>query len=202
MIYTTAKRSFYISPGVSCFLEIPVPDLNADPTQACALGKSISEKNENLDRFLSELFFPQYISAIKKAIYSYRKSKLPEKFLIGHRIKVTRMPRNSPACYYIPSDLIIIDPDALCIGFDNSSGTFVYGHEFGHRIMAFRSSGLDSALSEASGVLMLSDKHLLTEFLADAFGSMICCDTRSRFMILPGSEQEGLRRVALKLAWS
>lgn len=202
MIYTTVKRKFYISPGVTCFCELPIPDLAVDSTQAEAMGECISEKKENLDRFLTEIFFPQYTSALKRAIASYQSSGLPEKFLHGHTVNIVPMPLEFPASYHILSDIISIDPDLLVIGCRLFSGRFAYGHEFGHRIMNFRKEQLDSAISTTFSILSISDSNFATEILADAFGSLISVGDKSRFDMIDPEKQEGLRLTALKLAWS
>lgn len=202
MIYTTVKRKFYIIPGVTCVCEIPIPDLAADPTQANAMGKSISEKEENLDQFLTEILFPQYTSALKRAVASYQISGLPEKFLHGHTVNIVPMPFEFPASYHILSDIISIDPDLLVIGCRLFSGRFAYGHEFGHRIMNFRKDQLDSAISTVCSILAISDTNFATEILADAFGDLISGGDKSRFDVIDPEKQEGLRLTALKLAWS
>lgn len=203
-MYTLETREFYISPGVTCTCEIPVPDLSADPSQASGLGNSISEKSENLDQLLSEILFPQYTSAIKRAIHNYRTSALPEKYLYGHKVHVLPMPRNNPALYHWPSDTIVIDPDTLSIGSRDISGKFVYGHEFGHRIIHFSSrETVEQALNAVCSILAISSRKLAEETLCDAFGSLISHDTAERFdSEIVFIKQEGIKRVALRLAWS
>lgn len=206
MIYKDETRSFYIHPGVTCVCTLSVPDLSADPDQAPAMGESVSEKSENIDRFMTEFMFPQYVRALKNATMAYLDSDLPEYFLHGHRVEVRSLPiwADTPAAYDYSTDTIIIGADTLNIGCHGTSGQFVYGHEFGHRIMHFRGQKLtDSAISTASSILALSDRKFLLEIMADAFGSLISVDKASRFTeYIEPLKQEGLQRAALRLAWS
>lgn len=206
MIYKDETRSFYIHPGVTCVCTLSVPDLSADPDQAQAMGKSVSEKSENIDQFMSEIMFPQYIRALRSAILAYLNSDLPEYFLHGHRVKVCSLPiwSTTPAAYNYATDTVIIDADTLNIGYHGDSGQFVYGHELGHRIMHFRGQEItDRAISVASSILSLSDRKLLLEVMADAFGSLISTGKNSRFtQYIEPLKQEGLQRAALRLAWS
>lgn len=203
-MYTLETREFYISPGVTCTCDLPIPDLSADPTQAPALGDSISEKNEKLDQFLSEILFPQYTSAIKMAIRNYRASALPEKYLYGHNVHVMPMPSSNPALYYWPSDMIFIDPDALSIGIKDTPGKFIYGHEFGHRIIHFSShETVNLVLNAVCSILTISSQKLAEEILCDAFGSLISHNTSERFdSEIDPIKQEGIKLAALRLAWS
>lgn len=204
MKYTIASREFYISPGITCLCEIPVPDLAVDPDQAPALGNSYSEKEENLDMFLSEIFFPQYIGAIKRIIANYQHSALPAKYLYGLHVHVTSLPRMHPALYHLPTDMIIIDPDTLSIGFGGKSGKFVFGHEFGHRIIRFSHDDcVIQALKYVYSILPVSNQKLLQEVLCDAFASLISGDPFTRFdNAIDPIKQKGLNHAALQLAWS
>lgn len=206
MIYKDETRSFYIHPGVTCVCTLSVPDLFADPDQAPAMGKSVSEKSENIDQFMTEIMFPQYVRALRNAITAYLSSDLPEYFLHGHRVEVRSLPiwADTPAAYDYSTDTVIIGADTLNIGCYGTPGQFVYGHEFGHRIMHFRGKKItDRAISEASSILALSDRKFLLEILADAFGSLISPDKPSRFTeYIETVKQEGLRKAALRLAWS
>lgn len=208
MIYTTETRNFYLSPGVNCTIEIPVPDLRADPDQAPGLGKSRSEKSENLDQFLSEIFFPQYTRALKKANACYMSADLPEKFLCGANVAVRSLPSRIDGIhgfYNYDDDIIVINADTLVIGCKTASGEFVYGHEIGHRIV-FKKNAADSdaAISDVCSILMISDCKLAQEYLCDAFGELIAFDSRepSTFKQKTGTKMEGLMHTALKLAWS
>lgn len=206
MIYKDETRSFYIHPGIICVCTLSVPDLDAEPNQALAMGESISEKKENIDQFMSEIMFPQYIRALRNATMAYLNSDLPEYFLHGHRVEVYPFPiwSDTPAAYNYSSDTIIIDADTLNIGSQGNPGQFVYGHEVGHRIMHFRGQEItDRAISLASSILALSDRNFLLEVMADAFGSLISAGERSRFTeYIEPVKQEGLQRAALRLAWS
>lgn len=208
MIYTTECRRFLLNPKVNCKIEVPVPNLEADPDQAPGLGKSRSEKEENLDQFLSEIFFPQYIRALKEAHNCYLSADLPEKFLRGANVSVEPLPSHSDGVYGFydhNDDVIGINADTLVCGCRTASGKFVYGHEIGHRIVFKKNqSESESAISDVCSVLMISDRKLAIEFLCDAFGELISSkDRQSAFHELFGKEiTEGLGRVALKLAWS
>jgi len=206
MIYKTEERSFYIHPGVSCICRLSVPDLSADPNQAQAMGNSVSEKSENIDQFLTEIFFPQYVRALRKAVLAYLDSDLPEYFLNGLRVLVGSIPiwDNRRAAYYPHDDLIFIDADTLNIGACGNPGQFIYGHELGHRIMRFRGSdATDKAIDYASSVLATCDRAFLLEMMADAFGSLISRGQTSRFTEdFSPHKQEGLQLAALRLAWS
>lgn len=206
MIYKKEERKFYIHPGVTCTCRIPIPDLSADPDQAQGMGKSVSEKSENMDKFLSEILFPQYVRALRKAVLAYLNSNLPEYFLRGHRVLLDSFPiwDDRRAAYDPYDDMVIIDADTLNMGAYGNSGQFVYGHELGHRIMHLRGSAVtDSAISFASSVLCTSNRVLLLEVIADAFGSLISTDKGSRFTEdIDPIKREGLQKAALRLAWS
>lgn len=206
MTYKNETRNFYIHPGVNCVCTLPVPDLSADPNQASAMGESVSEKSERIDQFMSEIMFPQYVRALRKAVLAYINSDLPEYFLYGHRVEICSFPIWSDvrAGYNSFSDLIIIDADTLNIGYRGTPGQFIYGHELGHRIMHIRGQRLtESAISMASSILSFSDRKVLSEVIADAFGSLVSSSGSSRFTEdIDPLKQEGLQRAALKLAWS
>lgn len=206
MIYKTEERSFYIHPGVNCICRLSVPDLSADPDQARAMGNSLSEKSESIDQFLSEIFFPQYVRALRTAVLAYLASDLPEYFLRGHRVLVGSIPiwEDSRAAYDPYDDLVIIDANALNLGAYGSSSQFIYGHELGHRIMHFRGTeSTDKAIAFASSVLSTCDRTFLLEVMADAFGALISPGKNSRFTDgLDPIKQEGLQLAALRLAWS
>lgn len=201
MIYTTESRNFVLTPGVNCRIELPVPDLVADSNQAPGLGDSYPEKEENLDRFLSEIFFPQYTRSLKEAHLSYLRTDLPEKFLRGANVLVASLP--GYAFYDYNDDIIAINADTLVAGCRIASGESIYGHEIGHRIVIKKNqSESESAISETAEILMISDRELALEFLCDAFGELINSRSKSIFCELFGKKSEGLQNIALKLAWS
>lgn len=209
MIYTTETRNFFLSPGVNCTVEVPVPDLRADPYQAPGLGKSHSEKSENLDRFLSEIFFPQYTRAIKNSNACYISAGLPEKFLCGVNVSVESLPvliTGVHGFYNHNDDIIVINADTLVIGCRSASGEFVYGHEVGHRIVYKKNAAeSEAAISDVCSIMMISDRKCALEMLCDAFGELIASNSRrsSAFRQLVAYEKiEGLKKTALKLAWS
>lgn len=209
MFYTTETRNFYLGYGVNCMVEVPVPDFGADPDQASGLGKSRSEKSENLDRFLSEIFFPQYTRALKKSNACYMSADLPKKFLRGANVSVVSL---SPfvdgihGFYNHDDDIIVINADTLVMGCRSASGEFVYGHEVGHRIVYKKNvTESEAAVSEACSIMMISDRKCALEMLCDAFGELTASNSRkmSSFRQLVGHEKvDGLKRIALKLAWS
>lgn len=200
------NRRFYFS-GVEYTVEVPVPDLERDPDSGRALGKSYAEKNENLDKFLSELIFPQYTRSMRNAISAYKSSKLPEKFLHGQRVKITPLPMMTDdvrGYYNISRDIICLDNDSFSIGLSSGCGNFLYGHESGHRILEIKKRDKDEALAEVSSILSISNTIIITELLCDAFGYLICHGDRTRFDVLPdilSDKKEGIALVALKLAW-
>lgn len=207
MIYTTETRSFFLSPGVNCTVELPVPDLGVNPDQAPGLGKSHSEKSENLDKFLSEILFPQYTRALKRSHDCYMASDLPEKFLSGSNVTV--MSLNVPVYgiygfYQSNSDLIFIDTDTLALGCKAGPGEFIYGHELGHRILHKKNVlASESAISDVCSFLAISYRKLALELLCDAFGELVSSGSESDFNTLLNEKAvEGLKRIALKLAWS
>lgn len=206
MVEKMVNRRFYFS-GVEYTVEVPVPDLERDPDSGRALGKSYAEKNENLDKFLSELIFPQYTRSMRNAISAYKSSKLPEKFLHGQRVKITPLPMMTDdvlGYYNISRDIICLDNDSFSIGFSSGCGNFLYGHESGHRILEIKKRYKDEALAEVSSILSISNMIIITELLCDAFGYLICHGDRTRFDVLPdilSDKKEGIALVALKLAW-
>ena len=206
MVKKMVNRRFYFS-GVEYTVEIPVPDLEKDPDSGRGLGDSYAEKNENLDKFLTEILFPQYTRAIKDALIAYKNSKLPEKFLYGQRIRITPFPlvTDDVRGYYdIFEDIICLDRDSLSLGFFSGCGNFLYGHEAGHRIIAFKKGYKKEALLEVSNMLSISNEIITTELLCDAFGYLISSGSKTRFDILPkdlSEKKEGLAQIALKLAW-
>ena len=206
MVEKMVNRRFYFS-GVEYTVEVPVPDLERDPDSGRALGKSYAEKNENLDKFLSELIFPQYTRSMRNAISAYKSSKLPEKFLHGQRVKITPLPMMTDdvlGYYNISRDIICLDNDSFSIGLSSGCGNFLYGHESGHRILEIKKRDKDEALAEVSSILSISNTIIITELLCDAFGYLICHGDRTRFDVLPdilSDKKEGIALVALKLAW-
>lgn len=206
MVEKMVNRRFYFS-GVEYTVEVPVPDLERDPDSGRALGDSYAEKNENLDKFLSELIFPQYTRSMRNAISAYKSSKLPEKFLHGQRVKITplsMMTDDVRGYYNISRDIICLDNDSFSIGFSSGCGNFLYGHESGHRILEIKKRDKDEALAEVSSILSISNTIIITELLCDAFGYLICHGDRTRFDVLPdilSDKKEGIALVALKLAW-
>lgn len=208
MFYTTETRNFYLTPGVNCTVEVPVPDFGADPDQAPGLGKSRSEKSENLDQFLSEIFFPQYVNALKRAHSSYMAANLPKKFLYGTNVSVESLPvliDGIHGFYNHNNDIIVINADTLVCGCRSASGTFVYGHEVGHRIVYKKNAAeSEAAISDVCSILMISNREIAKEHLCDAFGELVAFDSRrpSAFIQTVGTKIDGLKNTALKLAWS
>lgn len=207
MVHKLETRRFYLSPGITCIVEIPIPDLATDSSQAEELGSSYYEKTEKLDQFLTEMFFPQYIHAAKRAINCFTCSQLPPIFLEGQKLIITPIPvhlTHSPAMYHSGKDTIIIDSDSFSIGFCDGSGIFLYGHEVGHRIIEFRKRAKASAIDEVKGILSISDSSLAEETLCDAFGYHLDSSGKTRFDVIntPESKRKALVNVALKLAWS
>lgn len=211
MVYKLVNRHFSMPYGVTCTIEVPVPDLDKDPTQAPALGQTYSEKQEKLDEFLTEMFFPQYTRAMKRGIKSYERSELPKKFLYHQQVLITPLSNFSSGFrgfYNFEQDVIGLDSDSFSIGFRYGSGSFLYGHENGHRIMFFRQNQKPNAISEIKNILSISDDKFAEEILCDAFGYLLseddCTNDCTRFDILADVthiKREGLSRVALKLAW-
>ncbi|MCX4304157.1 MAG: hypothetical protein OSJ66_09205, partial [Clostridia bacterium] len=91
--------------------------------------------------------------------------------------------------------------DTLVCGSKFASGKFICGHEIGHKIISHRNSA--ESISEVCSILMISDVFGAREILCDAFGQIVAPDDRSRFnCYIEQSKCEGIKRAALKLAWS
>ena len=101
-----------IGNGISVTVIVPIPDVQSNPEQALAMGRSISEKEENIAKFAGELLIPQGTNAVKKMVREYlRKEALPERLIRGQNITVCPMPAFMAA--YIPSeDQMYMDNDA------------------------------------------------------------------------------------------
>lgn len=204
LIYTTESRSFALGHNITCTCELPIPDLNANPNQAAAMGKSYSEKNEKLDEFFTEIYFPQYTRELKGVIEQYSVSDLPQKFLYGLSFVVRPLPIQNEiyAFYCFDTDTITINADTLVCGAQTGSGRFICGHEIGHKIVHNMRNSAET-ISEVCSILMISDVFTAREILCDAFGQIVAPNDFSRFnACLERNKCEGLERAALKLAWS
>lgn len=208
MVNKLVRRQFTMSYNVKCTVGVPAPDLDADPNQAPGLGDSYSEKKENLDKFLTEIIFPQYTRAMRGGIDAFVRSKLPTKFVYQQKVVIAPLfiyDDDLLGFYNHIEDYIGLDSDSFSLGFSEGTGIFLYGHEVGHRIVFFRPRKKQEALSEVKNILMISDDKIAEEILCDAFGYLLNENGVTRFDTLPDItpiKREGLARVALKLAWS
>lgn len=207
MIYTIASKQFYLSPGVTCTCNIPVPDLELNPHQAAGLGKTTDEKAENLEKMLDTMLFPQYVRALTNAIQMYKHSELPDHFLYDQIVIIKQLPVMYDGIlgyYHRGNDTIVLDCDSFSIGFKNGSGEFLYGHENGHRILRYKARYKERALKEVKSIVGTSDNYIAEELLCDAFGYLVNPKGKSRLDIfedISPIKKEGLALAALKLAW-
>lgn len=205
-VYKDICRTSTLKHKVEVTCVMPIPDLSEDPTQAPACGTCISEKNENLERFVEEMLGPQYFEAMKRNILAYEDSQLPIRFLHGSKVVIAPLPIEVPACYLPVPDIIMMDNDAVC-GMKHFSGEFVMGHELGHKILWVK-LGKEELLKRISDILMVnsqSNDKMLKELIADEVGNLISGDQVDRQLFskrIDERKREGIQRKILHFIWN
>ena len=182
---------------------IPVPDVYRDESAACAMGDSISEKAENLERVAEELLAPQYFSTIRRFVSMYERSRLPIGLIYEQEVQLESLDisRGYKAFYDTRADIIIEDADT-CVMQD---GAHIFGHMIGYKLIKFKGPELVSkALWELEGIMGCADTHLLKTIHCDGIANLLTSEHRSPHELLYGLSDlkiEGIEKTALAFAW-
>lgn len=204
-VYREIRRTSTLNHKVEVECIVLVPDLSVDPTQAPACGNCVSEKNEELERFAEELLGPQYFRAMRQNIAAYERSELPIRLIRRQKVIIRPLPRNLAGQYLIPSQIILVDNDAVC-GIKGWSGAFVVGHELGHKALHVK-EGSKALLKEVSEILEVdfqSNFKRLCEVVADEVGNLASRSNEDRRLFsypIERMKREGIQKAILRFCW-
>lgn len=198
ILHANNRKTVFFKPGITVTCHVPVP-------QTAHLYVKNEEELEKRAEFIDGLIHGQVIRAIKSTIEAYKRSDLPEKYLIRQKIEIRPFHWTERAFghFYPQLDIIEMDTDAFSIGVYGGSGKYLYGHESGHRIMNYKAS--KAAIEQVKALLFISSDYTATELLCDAFGILLDNDGEyddDTIAQIAAGKREGLKRIALGLAWS
>ncbi len=203
MGYRTIIKNSVLPHRVSVRCELFVPDVYSDENAAPAMGKCASEKNENLEKFVEELWAPQYFRHARSILKTFENSKLPIKFIKGQSWLLTPLwSRNDQlrGVYDRYEDTVIEDIDTTLMPL----GETVFGCVIGGKILAVKDNdSVRRAVREAHDIISLNDKKDIEFLLAHAAGNIVKRpDDDVLLKVMSKKSAERFEKIILQLAWS
>lgn len=180
---------------------IPVPDVYFDETLASAMGRDVSEKNENLEKFVEEILAPQYFRQMKNCIKVFEKSAFPIRLLEGQQIRLETLGFDMPLVYDCLADVIIEDLDSTI----TPKRDYLFGYGIGNKVLNLkRKSEVNRAIEEVCSIAGISNREALIGLLCCEAGNIVSESFFDNNILENLSEikLEGIRKVMLRLAWS
>ncbi len=206
MGYRTIIKNSVLPHGVNVRCELFVPDVYSDENAAPAMGKTASEKNENLEKFAEEIWAPQYFRHARNILNTFENSQIPIKFVKGQNWLLTRLwsiREQLRGVYDRYEDTVIEDIDTTL----KPLGETVFGCVIGGKILAVKDAdSVQRAVQEAHDIISLEDKKDLEFLLAHAAGNIVRRPDDDVHDVLLKVMSEGsakrFEKIILQLAWS
>lgn len=188
--------------GVKVRLELPVPDVYSDENAAPAMGSCASEKNEGIEKFVEEIWAPQYFRHAQQILRSFENSRFPIKFVKGQKWLLTQlwtMEEKMRGGYNPLTDMIVEDVDTTLMDL----GENVFGFTVGCKILKVKSRDtVESILQDAYSIIP-TDEDTLSWLLACSAGNIVKKTEEADLIdFMSESAVEGLEQLMLRLAWS
>lgn len=187
----------WLRNNIEATVYVPVPEI-WDKSKPSAMGDSPLERDENIMKFAEEVVFPEYFRAIKKIIARYEQSKMPIRYIIGQEIDIFPM-IDCSGIYSIISGKIAVDNDGVFDIRCEGSGTQIFGHEIGHKVVCVKKSMSKELLENVKEYFSVSEE-LAHEIIAELSGEIVANDGTSMISYLDENVKNYFKQKILKLA--
>lgn len=201
--YRLIVKNSVLPHGVKVRLELPVPDVYSDENAASAMGRCASEKNEGIEKFVEEIWAPQYFRHAQQILKSFEKSRLPIKFVKGQKWLLTPLWSQTDqmrSVYDLWEDMVIEDIDTTLMPL----GETAFGCCIGGKILAVKDSeSVNRTLCDARSIIPMNEEGIKF-VLSHATGNVVNNNSQGNLLMEIMSEEvaERFEQLMLKLAWS
>lgn len=189
---------------------IPIPDVKADPSQAPAMGKCVSQKDEELEKLAEETLFPQGFRAIKRSVKIYEKADLPERLINGQKVFICAFPEilvslRMMSLYAYSGDTMFFDYNGI-IGLCDKPDGFFFGHEVGNKVFHIK-NGKENLIRPMASILGIHPEENLRKLqnlMADEVGNIVSSkifDGKYFGVSIEPVKRKEIQRMILQLIW-
>ena len=191
-----------LSHGVNVRLELPVPDVYSDENAASAMGKCPSEKNEGIEKFVEEIWAPQYFRHARQILKNFEASRFPIKFVKDQKWLLTQlwtMEEKLRGGYNPVEDRIVEDIDTTLM----ELGDNVFGFAVGCKIFEVKSPDVVKRTILDAHSIIPADEYTLKYLMACSAGNIVKkLEEHDLSDIISELAAERFEQLMLQLAWS
>lgn len=176
---------------------LPVPGI-MNKEEAPAMGNSPLERDENIMKFVEEMWLPQYLRAVKGIIETYEKSEAPIRFIEDQPISLIPLPMGEYAMLGHDGS-IIIDNDTACGSKKVGPGAHVFGVMVAQKMLIYK--GTREAFESIRRIVPNIDEISATFLYAELFGEVVCGQSTPNLCWMDETCKNYLKREVLRIAW-